>query len=87
MIDEYNKTNPEFKVKNISIKEGDMYSKIPTVVNSGKDIPDLNIVHAERIIQYKESNILESFDEILNNFKDIKSENYVAEAWNLGENG
>lgn len=30
--------------------------------------------------------MLESFDEILNNFKDIKSENYVAEAWNLGEN-
>ncbi|MGX7078289.1 extracellular solute-binding protein [Globicatella sanguinis] len=85
MIDEYNKTNPEFKVKNVSIKEGDMYSKIPTVVNSGKDIPDLNIVHAERVIQYKESDMLETFDEILKDFKEINSENYVAEAWNLGE--
>lgn len=49
MINDYNDTDPEFKVKNVSIKEGDMYKKIPTVVSSGKNIPDLNIVHVERI--------------------------------------
>lgn len=51
MVDEYNKTDPEFKIKNVSLKESDMYTKIPTVVNSGRNIPDLNIVHAERIKQ------------------------------------
>lgn len=85
MIDDYNKTDPDFKVKNVSLKETDMYTKIPTVVNSGKNIPDLNIVHAERIKQYKDNDMLISFDEPLADFPEIKADNYVSEAWNLGE--
>lgn len=85
MIDEYNKTNPDFKVKNVSFKEGNMYTKIPTVVNSGKNIPDLNIVHAERIKQYKDNDMLESYDDALKDFPEIKADNYVAEAWNIGD--
>ena len=85
MIDEYNKTDPEYKIKNVSLKETDMYTKIPTVVNSGKNIPDLNIVHAERIKQYKDNDMLENYDEILADFPEVKAENYVTEAWNLGE--
>lgn len=85
MIDEYNKTDPEYKIKNVSLKETDMYTKIPTVVNSGKNIPDLNIVHAERIKQYKDNDMLENYDGILADFPEVKAENYVTEAWNLGE--
>lgn len=85
MIDEYNKTDPEYKIKNVSLKETDMYTKIPTVVNSGKNIPDLNIVHAERIKQYKDNGMLENYDDILADYPELKAENYVAEAWNLGE--
>lgn len=85
MIDDYNKTNPEFKIKNVSLKESDMYAKIPTVVNSGKNIPDLTIVHAERIKQFKDNDMLKTYDEVLKEYPDIKAENYVAEAWNLGE--
>ncbi|WP_321383268.1 extracellular solute-binding protein [uncultured Enterococcus sp.] len=85
LIDEYNKTNPDFKIKNVSLKETDMYAKIPTVVNSGKNIPDLNIVHAERIKNYKDNDMLETYDDLLSNYSDIKADNYVAEAWNLGE--
>ena len=85
MIDDYNKTNPDFKIKNVSLKEGDMYAKIPTVVNSGKNIPDLNIVHAERIKQFKDNDMLVTYDEVLPDFKNIVAENYVPEAWKLGE--
>ncbi|WP_317914657.1 extracellular solute-binding protein [Carnobacterium maltaromaticum] len=85
MIAAYNKTNPDFKVKNVSLKEGDMYTKIPTVVNSGKNIPDVNIVHAERITQYKDNDMLVTYDELLKNFPEIKADNYVPEAWSLGE--
>ncbi|WP_265457899.1 extracellular solute-binding protein [Enterococcus sp. HY326] len=85
LIDEYNATDPDFKIKNVSLKETDMYSKIPTVVNSGKNIPDLNIVHAERIQQYVDNDMLESYDDILGDYTNITAENYVAEAWNLGE--
>ena len=85
MIEEYNATDPEFKIKNVSMKEGDMYTKISTVVNSGKDIPDLMIVHGERIKQYNDNGMLESFDELLTNYPNISAGNYVEAAWNIGE--
>lgn len=85
IVDEYNKTNPEFKVKNLSIKEGDMYTKIPTVVNSGKGIPDLTIVHAERIKQFVDNDMLTPYDDLLVDYPDIKAENYVPAGWNIGD--
>lgn len=85
MVDEYNKTNPKFKIKNISLKETDMYKKIPTVVNSKKNIPDLTIVHAERIKQFKDNDMLTSYNDVLTDFSDINEGNYVTEAWNIGE--
>lgn len=85
LVDQYNKTNPKFKVKNVSMKAADMYTKIPTVVNSGKSIPDLNIVHAERIKQFKDNDLLDSYDDYLKDYPEIKAENYVAQAWNVGE--
>jgi multiple sugar transport system substrate-binding protein len=84
MIDAYNKTNPEYKVKNVSMKEGDMYTKIPTVVNSGKNIPDVTIVHAERIKQFVDNDMLTTYDDYLGNFKDIKEESYVKAGWDIG---
>jgi len=83
MVNEYNKTNPEYKIKNVSLKEGDMYTKIPTIVNSKKNIPDLTIVHAERIKQFND--MLTSYNELLTDFPEINGDNYVAEAWKIGE--
>lgn len=84
LVDEYNATGPEYPVKNISLTEGDMYSKIPTIVNSGRGIPDLQIVHVERIKDYVHNGILDSYDKYLSNYPDIKGSNYVQEAWNGG---
>lgn len=85
MIEEYNATDPEFTISNVSMEEGDMYTRIPTVVNSGSGIPDLNIVHAERIIQYKDTDMLVPLDEYLTNFSDLNNSNYIPEAWNIGD--
>jgi multiple sugar transport system substrate-binding protein len=85
MVNEYNKTNPEYKIKNVSLKEGDMYTKIPTIVNSKKNIPDLTIVHAERIKQFKDNDMLTSYNDLLTDFPEINGDNYVAEAWKIGE--
>lgn len=85
MVDEYNKTNPKYKIKNISLKEGDMYTKIQTVVNSGKNVPDLMIVHAERIKLYEDNKMLTSFDKYLSDYPEIKSDNYMQEAWKIGD--
>lgn len=85
MVKEYNETNPDYKVKFIALKEKDMYTKIPTVVNSGKNIPDVTIVHAERLKQYVDNKMLLSYDEFLSEAPEIKSENYVPEAWEMGD--
>lgn len=85
MVNEYNKTNPEYKIKNVSLKETDMYTKIPTIVNSKKNIPDLTIVHAERIKQFKDNGMLTAYNDLLADFPEIKADNYVAEAWKIGE--
>lgn len=85
IVNEYNKTNPKYKIKNVSIEANDMYTKIPTVVNSGKGIPDLTIVHAERIKQFVDNDILTSFDDKLADYPEIKAENYVSAGWDIGE--
>ncbi|ETI70647.1 extracellular solute-binding protein [Neobacillus vireti] len=85
IVNEYNKTNPKFKVKNVSIKADDMYKKIPTVVNSGKGIPDLTIVHAERIKQFVDNDLLTKYDDKLADHPEIKAENYVPAGWNIGD--
>ena len=85
IVNEYNKTNPKFKVKNVSIEADDMYKKIPTVVNSGKGIPDLTIVHAERIKQFVDNDLLTTYDDLLADHPEIKAENYVPAGWNIGD--
>ncbi|SMQ78478.1 multiple sugar transport system substrate-binding protein [Bacillus sp. OV166] len=85
IVNEYNKTNPKFKIKNVSIEADDMYKKIPTVVNSGKGIPDLTIVHAERIKQFVDNDLLTTYDDKLADYPEIKAENYVPAGWKIGE--
>ncbi len=84
MVDKYNATNPKYKVKNISFKENTMYSKIPAAVNAGKGIPDLTIVHAERLKQYQANGMLVNLDKDLQAFPDINAKNYIPEAWKQG---
>jgi multiple sugar transport system substrate-binding protein len=85
IVNEYNKTNPKFKIKNVSMVADDMYKKIPTVVNSGKGIPDLTIVHAERIKQFVGNDLLTTYDDKLADYPEIKAENYVPAGWDIGE--
>lgn len=85
IIDEYNATEPEYPINNVSIAEADMYSRIPTVVNSGTGIPDLNVIHAERLVQFQESDLLQTFDEHLADYEGITADNYVSTAWDIGE--
>src|SRR5690606_10685224 len=69
----------------VSIAADDMYTKIPTVVNSGKGIPDLTIVHAERIKQFIDNDLLSPYDDLLADYPEIKAENYVPAGWDIGD--
>jgi multiple sugar transport system substrate-binding protein len=85
MVDAYNKTNPKIKVKNTPIEANDMYTKLPTVVSSGKNVPDVTIVHAERLALFAENNMLMPMDKYITANGKIKAENYNKAGWDIGE--
>jgi len=49
IIDAYNATNPEYTVEHIMTEQGELYTKLPLVVNSQSGVPDLCIQHVDRL--------------------------------------
>lgn len=82
MVDDYNATNPKFQVVHRPIAAEELYTKIPTMVASGKGIPELAINHVERLRLFVEQGILTPLDEHLARHGKILSGNYVEAAWN-----
>ena len=63
MVKEYNATEPEYPVK--SVITSDMYTKIYTVMSSKKDVPDLTLIHADRVPGFVKSDMLEPIEEVI----------------------
>ncbi|MGM7719991.1 extracellular solute-binding protein [Metabacillus sp. Hm71] len=82
LVKEYNETDPEFKVKHVIT--ADMYTKMSTVLNSGKGIPDLSIIHADRVPGYAKQGVLEPMTSIMESQPELKQENYLPQAWTSG---
>ena len=81
MVDGYNKTNPAMKVKHRPILADDLYAKIPTMVASGKNVPDIVINHIERIPLFAEKDMLLPLDDYITKSGKIKADDYVKTAW------
>lgn len=84
LIDGFNATDPEYKIKNVTMESGDLYTKIPTVVNSGEGIPDLTIVDVARIPGFYAQGLLEPMTSVLEAAPEIKKENYRDTVWDTG---
>lgn len=82
MVKEYNKTDPEYPVK--AVVTSDMYTKIYTVMNSKKDVPDLTLIHADRVPGFVQSDMLESMDDVIKDKTEINADNYLPQAWSAG---
>jgi multiple sugar transport system substrate-binding protein len=83
IVKDYNATNPEIKVKHVIT--ADMYTKISTVLASSKGVPDLAIIHADRVPGFVKQGVLESMqDTVLPAQPELKAENYLPQAWNTG---
>jgi len=81
MVEEYNATNPKIKVVHRPIEAGDLYSKLPTLAQTGVDVPDLAIIHIERLPQFAENGMLTELDSYIASNGTIKAEDYVPTAW------
>ncbi|CAM4120760.1 extracellular solute-binding protein [Lederbergia lenta] len=82
LVKDYNETDPEIKVKHVITS--DMYTKMSTVLNSGKGIPDLSIIHADRVPSYAKQDVLEPMTTIMESGSELKEENYLPQAWSSG---
>ncbi len=84
LVSEFNAANPGIKVNHMKMDQADLYTKAPLAVASGEGVPDLTIVHAERIAQFVKDGIVLPIDEVLAN-GDFAAEQYLSAGWNLGE--
>lgn len=82
MVEKYNETDPEFPVE--SVITADMYTKVYTVMNTGEDVPDLALIHADRVPQFVDLDMLESVDALTEARPELVQENYLDNAWNAG---
>ncbi|MCM3549798.1 family 1 extracellular solute-binding protein [Niallia circulans] len=82
MIDEYNATDPEFKVEHVITS--DMYTKMYTVMNSGSGIPDLAIIHADRVPSFVKQGMLEPMTDVIRSQEGLQAENYLEQAYHSG---
>lgn len=85
LVNGFNDTNPKYKVKNITMEAGDLYTKIPTVVNSGKGVPDLTVVDIARIPMFYNQGLLKDFNMLIKENSNLNSENYNKLAWDAGQ--
>lgn len=82
MVEEYNDTDPEFPVEHVV--SPDLYTQIYTVMSTGEGTPDLSIIHADRVAGFERQGMLEPLDDIMTAHSDLNQDNYIEQAWEVG---
>ncbi len=81
MVDAFNASQSEVKVNHTPMTADDLYQKVPMAVQTGSGVPDVTIVHIERIPMFVKQEMIYPLDTLLEN--GIKAENYIPTAWNM----
>jgi len=79
MVDAFNASQDEVKVNHTPMTADDLYQKVPMAVQTGQGVPDVTIVHIERIPMFVKQDMIYPLDTLLEN--GIKAENYIPSAW------
>ncbi len=82
-IDNYNATNPEMKVKFVSMEAETFNSKLTTAGKSGKGVPDLALIASESLPTYHTQGMLDSWNDAIQG-TEVNADNYISGAWNAG---
>lgn len=85
-INAYNDTNPDFKVKFVSMQADTFNTRLSTAGRNGKGVPDLALVASESLPTYNSQGMLASWDDMIAD-TEVKKENYVESAWEVGNLG
>ncbi len=85
MVDAFNQSQDEVFVNHTPMPADEMYQKIPLSVQSGTGVPDVCIVHVERIPYFASTDMLYSYDMDLLAQAGIKAENYNSTLWSRSD--
>lgn len=81
MVDEFNASQDEVHVNHNPMPEADLYTRIPLTVQTGTGVPDVTIVHIERIPNYVANEMIYPYDMDILADAGVVPENYNASAW------
>lgn len=79
MVDAFNNSQNEVFVNHTPMTADDLYQKIPLAVQTGSGVPDVAIVHIERIPMFVKQEMIYPVDFLMEN--GIEEENYIPSAW------
>lgn len=85
MVDAFNASQDEVHVNHTPMTADDLYQKVPLAVQTGTSIPDVCVVHIERIPNFVEQELIYPYDMELMAEAGIKAENYNPAAWARSE--
>ena len=82
MVDAFNASQDEVHVNHTPMTADDLYQKIPLTVQTGSGVPDVAVVHIERIPNFVTNEMLYAYDmDLINDAAGIVAENYNQAAW------
>ena len=82
MVDTFNESQDEVHVNHTPMTADDLYQKIPLAVQTGTEVPDVAVVHIERIPNFVENEMLWSYDEDILAEAGISAGDYIESAYN-----
>lgn len=83
-FDNYNATNPNYKVKLVRMKPDALKTKLAAVTRSGKGVPALTLIASEDVGPYQSEGLLVPYDKYIKG-TGLKADNYVKAAWNVAQ--
>lgn len=81
MVDKFNESQDEVHVTHTPMTADDLYQKIPLAVQTGTEVPDVAVVHIERIPNFVENDMLYSYDEDILSEAGISADDYIESAY------
>lgn len=81
MIDKFNDAQDEVHVNHTPMTADDLYQKVPLAVQTGSEIPDVCVVHIERIPNFVTNDMLYSYDDEILAEAGIAPEDYIESAF------
>ena len=81
MVDAFNAAQDEVHVTHTPMTADDLYQKAPLAVQTGTSVPDVAVVHIERIPNFVDQEMIYSYDLDLLAEAGVKAENYNQAAY------